>query len=116
MENAFSALTPMPCRRLIDVEIFGAAGTLPRELLNVASGCAVFTTIQKFFPDEKGGKHPLLSDRRSIVVIADEAHRGQYDFIRGFVPGRSRRMGAGQNCDGSSDFMCRMLGKVQFLG
>jgi type I restriction enzyme R subunit len=48
-----------------------------RELLNVASGGVVFTTIQKFFPDEKGGKHPLLSDRRNIVVIADEAHRSE---------------------------------------
>jgi type I restriction enzyme R subunit len=56
-----------------------------RELLNVASGGVVFTTIQKFFPDEKGGKHPLLSDRRNIVVIADEAHRSQYDFIDGFA-------------------------------
>ncbi len=56
-----------------------------RELLNVASGGVVFTTIQKFFPDEKGGKHPRLSDRRNIVVIADEAHRSQYDFIDGFA-------------------------------
>ena len=56
-----------------------------RELLNVASGDVVFTTIQKFFPDEKGGKHPLLSDRRNIAVIADEAHRSQYDFIDGFA-------------------------------
>jgi type I restriction enzyme R subunit len=56
-----------------------------RELLNVASGGVVFTTIQKFFPDEKGGKHPLLSDRRNIIVIADEAHRSQYDFIDGFA-------------------------------
>src|SRR5688572_1565518 len=56
-----------------------------RELLNVASGGVVFTTIQKFFPAEKGGKHPLLSDRRNIVVIADEAHRSQYDFIDGFA-------------------------------
>jgi type I restriction enzyme R subunit len=55
------------------------------ELLNVASGGVVFTTIQKFFPDEKGGKHPLLSDRRNIIVIADEAHRSQYDFIDGFA-------------------------------
>ena len=56
-----------------------------RELLNVAAGGVVFTTIQKFFPDEKGGKHPLLSNRRNIVVIADEAHRSQYDFIDGFA-------------------------------
>jgi type I restriction enzyme R subunit len=56
-----------------------------KKLLQVASGGVVFTTIQKFFPDEKGGKHPLLSDRRNIVVIADEAHRSQYDFIDGFA-------------------------------
>src|ERR1035437_9391221 len=56
-----------------------------RKLLDVASGGVVFTTIQKFFPDEKGGKHPLLSNRRNIIVIADEAHRSQYDFIDGFA-------------------------------
>lgn len=44
-----------------------------------------FTTIQKFMPEERGDKHPLLSDRRNIVVIADEAHRSQYDFIDGFA-------------------------------
>ena len=56
-----------------------------RQLLRTASGGVVFTTIQKFFPDEKGDRHPLLSDRRNIVVIADEAHRSQYDFIDGFA-------------------------------
>jgi type I restriction enzyme R subunit len=56
-----------------------------RKKLQVASGGVVFTTIQKFFPDEKGDKHPLLSDRRNIIVIADEAHRSQYDFIDGFA-------------------------------
>ena len=56
-----------------------------RQLLTTASGGVVFTTIQKFFPDEKGDRHPLLSDRRNIVVIADEAHRSQYDFIDGFA-------------------------------
>ena len=56
-----------------------------KTLLAVVSGGVVFTTIQKFFPEEKGGKHPLLSDRRNIVVIADEAHRSQYDFIDGFA-------------------------------
>lgn len=55
-----------------------------RELLSVASGGVVFTTIQKFAP-EKGEAFPLLSDRRNIVVIADEAHRSQYDFIDGFA-------------------------------
>ncbi len=56
-----------------------------RTKLSVASGGVVFTTIQKFFPEEKGDRHPVLSDRRNIVVIADEAHRSQYDFIDGFA-------------------------------
>jgi type I restriction enzyme R subunit len=66
-----------------------------RELLSVAAGGVVFTTIHKFFPEEKGdppsprlrraGGHPTLSERRNIVVIADEAHRSQYDFIDGFA-------------------------------
>ena len=53
--------------------------------LSVASGGVVFTTIQKFFPEERGDTHPTLSERRNIVVIADEAHRSQYDFIDGFA-------------------------------
>jgi type I restriction enzyme R subunit len=56
-----------------------------RELLHTASGGVVFTTVQKFFPIEGEDQHPLLSDRRNIVVIADEAHRSQYDFIDGFA-------------------------------
>ena len=56
-----------------------------RAKLAVAAGGVVFTTIQKFFPEEKGDQHPVLSRRRNIVVIADEAHRSQYDFIDGFA-------------------------------
>ena len=56
-----------------------------RNKLTVESGGVVFTTIQKFFPEEKGDIHPALSPRRNIVVIADEAHRSQYDFIDGFA-------------------------------
>ena len=55
-----------------------------RALLAVASGGVVFTTLQKFLP-EKGEKMPCLSDRRNIVVIADEAHRSQYDLIDGLA-------------------------------
>jgi type I restriction enzyme R subunit len=44
-----------------------------RELLDVPAGGVVFTTIQKFLPDENGDRFPLLSDRGNIVVIADEA-------------------------------------------
>ncbi len=56
-----------------------------RELLRVASGGVVFTTIQKFMPEEKGDRMPCLSDRRNIIVIADEAHRSQYDLIDGLA-------------------------------
>jgi type I restriction enzyme R subunit len=57
-----------------------------RELLqNRQAGGIIFTTIQKFLPEEKGDRYPVLSGRRNIVVIADEAHRSQYDFIDGFA-------------------------------
>ena len=92
-----------------------------RAKLAVESGGVVFTTIQKFFPEEpsaeslsretpasasepegtaagaapgtalykkgkrKRDRHPLLSNRRNIVVIADEAHRSQYDFVDGYA-------------------------------
>ena len=50
-----------------------------KELLKVTSGGVVFTTVQKFQPDE-GNVYEQLSDRSNIVVIADEAHRTQYGF------------------------------------
>ena len=50
-----------------------------KELLRVTSGRVVFTTIQKFWPEE-GNVYPMLSDRRNIVVFVDEAHRTQYGF------------------------------------
>ncbi|MEY3479816.1 MAG: hypothetical protein RIQ71_591, partial [Verrucomicrobiota bacterium] len=56
-----------------------------KELLNRASGGVIFTTIQKFMPDEKGAPMEALSTRRNIVVVADEAHRSQYDLIDGFA-------------------------------
>jgi len=56
-----------------------------RELLKVASGGIIFTTIQKFAPAEKGERYGLLSDRKNVVVVCDEAHRSQYDFIDGFA-------------------------------
>ena len=56
-----------------------------RSKLSVNAGGVVFTTIQKFFPETQGDTHPTLSERRNIVVIADEAHRSQYDFVDGFA-------------------------------
>ena len=69
-----------------------------KKKLSVSSGGIVFTTIQKFLPEvidkvDVGdgktknikGQFEQLSDRRNIVVIADEAHRSQYDFMDGFA-------------------------------
>jgi len=73
-----------------------------RQLLKVASGGIVFTTIQKFMPmpddivqngnvvsepsvEYIGADIQALSERKNIVVVADEAHRSQYDFIDGFA-------------------------------
>jgi type I restriction enzyme R subunit len=55
-----------------------------RQLLSVSSGGIVFTTIQKFMPADED-RDPKLTDRRNVIVIADEAHRSQYDFIDGFA-------------------------------
>ena len=51
-----------------------------KSLLKVASGGIVFTTIQKFFPENESSAYDRLSERRNIIVIADEAHRTQYGF------------------------------------
>ncbi len=49
-------------------------------VLNRAAGGVVFTTIQKFAPESGETEYPVLTDRRNVVVIADEAHRSQYGF------------------------------------
>ena len=74
------------CRELLRQPPVQAASRADlRAKLAVESGGVIFTTIQKFFPEEKGDTHPALSQRRNIVVIADEAHRSQYDFIDGYA-------------------------------
>lgn len=55
-----------------------------QELLQRNAGGVIFTTNAKFFPEE-GNDYPMLSDRRNIIVMADEAHRSQYNFIDGFA-------------------------------
>ncbi|WP_209391208.1 type I restriction endonuclease subunit R [Chryseobacterium sp. RR2-3-20] len=50
-----------------------------KDLLKVNSGGVIFTTIQKFQPEE-GNIFETLSARENIIVIADEAHRTQYGF------------------------------------
>ena len=51
-----------------------------QKLLAVPSGGVIFTTIQKFSPEQGEREYPMLTDRRNVVVIADEAHRSQYGF------------------------------------
>lgn len=55
-----------------------------QKLLKRQAGGIIFTTNAKFFP-ERGKDFPLLSDRNNIIVVADEAHRSQYNFIDGFA-------------------------------
>jgi type I restriction enzyme, R subunit len=61
-----------------------------KELLKVASGGIVFTTIQKFMPSDNKSIYDQLSDRKNIVVIADEAHRTQYGFEAKLVDEKSK--------------------------
>lgn len=73
-------------------EVFAPAHILPetpvqaegrddlRSLLTRSSGGIIFTTIHKFAPGEDGDANPVLTDRRNVVVVADEAHRSQYGF------------------------------------
>jgi type I restriction enzyme R subunit len=68
-----SALLRQPPKQAEDCEDL-------KTLLKVASGGIVFTTIQKFIPDNDKSVYDLLSARDNIVVIADEAHRTQYGF------------------------------------
>jgi type I restriction enzyme R subunit len=69
------------CKQLLRQEPVQAnSKTHLKELLKTAGGGIVFTTIQKFFPQNGEIDFDLLSDRRNIIVIADEAHRSQYGF------------------------------------
>jgi type I restriction enzyme, R subunit len=73
-------------------EVFAPAEILPerpvqadsraalRTLLTRASGGIIFTTLQKFAPEQGGDSNAVLTDRRNVIVVADEAHRSQYGF------------------------------------
>jgi len=72
---------------------------LRRLLANRPSGGIVFTTIQKFTPGEDEDSFPVLSDRRNIVVICDEAHRSQYGFEARLTGGGSTGPRSGQSAN-----------------
>lgn len=69
-----------PARILPETPVQAAGRDDLRSLLTRASGGIVFTTIHKFAPGEDGDVNPILTDRRNVVVVADEAHRSQYGF------------------------------------
>ncbi len=86
-----------------------------RARLSVASGGVIFTTIQKFFPPAQGDgtagdRQPLLSTRRNVVVIADEAHRSQYEF------GRRADVRTGALRDGFAHHLRAALPNASFIG
>ncbi len=62
---------------------------LRSELSNRTTGGIYFTTLQKFgrskAEKDAGFDHPLLSDRRNIIVVVDEAHRSHYDDLDGYA-------------------------------
>ena len=84
-DQLFHHLLPLPGPAAPATGTGGKSRRPPGDKLSVAAGGVVFTTIQKFFPEERGDTYPTLSERRNIVVIADEAHRSQYDFVDGFA-------------------------------
>jgi type I restriction enzyme R subunit len=51
-----------------------------RKLLDRPAGGVIFTTLQKFSPEQGTTDYPVLTNRRNVIVIADEAHRSQYGF------------------------------------
>ncbi|WP_144628280.1 type I restriction endonuclease subunit R [Arthrobacter woluwensis] len=69
-----------PARILPETPVQAETRTDLRAKLKRASGGIVFTTLQKFAPGEDGDADPMLTDRRNVVVVADEAHRSQYGF------------------------------------
>ncbi|QQS59094.1 type I restriction endonuclease subunit R [Candidatus Peregrinibacteria bacterium] len=69
------------CKQLLRQEPIQAKDRLDlKKLLKTSGGGIVFSTIQKFSPEDGSSIYELLSDRKNIIVIADEAHRSQYGF------------------------------------
>lgn len=79
-----------------------------QQALSRASGGVVFTTIQKFAP-AKGEAYPPLTERRNVVVIADEAHRSQYGF-------KARIEKTGEIAYGFAKYLRDALPNASFIG
>ncbi len=81
-----------------------------QKVLTRPSGGVIFTTIQKFSPEPGETDYPVLTDRRNVVVIADEAHRSQY----GFSARMNRRTGA--IAHGFAKYLRDALPNASFIG
>ncbi|MDA9330565.1 type I restriction endonuclease subunit R [Flavobacteriaceae bacterium] len=82
-----------------------------KELLKVSGGGVIFSTIQKFSPEE-GNVYDTLSERTNIVVVADEAHRSQYGF-----KGRLVELEDGSEIRyGNAKYMRDALPKASYIG
>lgn len=86
-----------------------------KDLLKVASGGVVFTTIQKFQPEE-GNVYEMLSNRNNIVVIADEAHRTQYGFKAKTIETNSKGVKGLKIVYGFAKYMRDALPNATYLG
>ncbi|MGY3032717.1 type I restriction enzyme R subunit [Bradyrhizobium sp. USDA 4354] len=80
-----------------------------RELLDRPSGGVIFTTLQKFVPAAGAQDYPVLTGRRNVIVIADEAHRSQYGF-------RARVEKSGEFSYGFAKYMRDGLPNASFIG
>ena len=90
-----------------------------KELLKVASGGIVFTTIQKFLPQGQQSVYDLLSERTNIVVIADEAHRTQYGFeasIKDVLNKDTKEKTGSRIAYGFAKYMRDALPKATYIG
>ncbi len=90
-----------------------------KDLLKVASGGIVFTTIQKFLPEAGRPNYDQLSTRRNIVVIADEAHRTQYGFeasLKDIVDKKSKKVIGQRIAYGFAKYMRDALPEATYIG
>ena len=84
-----------------------------KELLRVAGGGVVFTTMQKFMPEDGSIQFDLLSDRKNIIVITDEAHRSQYGFA---LKTKTRKDGTVTTGYGYAKYLRDALPHASFIG
>lgn len=86
-----------------------------RDLLMRPAGGVIFTTIQKFTPEENERDFPLLTDRRNVVVMADEAHRSQYGF-KGKINTKEGGKKQGEISYGFAKYLRDALPNASFIG